>query len=181
MAVIRGEIFDRVTSPPSSATAAIFSISCTRESTPGTTSACNSLETYHFYQKQLAACVAQLQRFIPALPDRGGADVEHMAQPGEPAGKQRKAKSRRKAKNYPSFDLAAELQRKTGVDLTTIDGINVLTAQTISGELGAARITCDQGRNFGLVFRKRARLLRRMMCGGKLICAGGQTPSTEKR
>jgi transposase len=32
--------------------------------------------------------------------------------------------------------LAAELARKTGVDLTTIDGINVLTAQTMFAELG---------------------------------------------
>ena len=59
------------------------------------------------------------------------------SEPKEPAGKRRKAKPRRKAKNYPSFDLAAELARKTGVDLTTIDGINVLTAQTIFAELGA--------------------------------------------
>jgi transposase len=62
--------------------------------------------------------------------------AEPVVEPEEPAGKRRKAKSRRKAKNYPSFDLAVELQRKTGVDLTTIDGINVLTAQTIFAELG---------------------------------------------
>jgi transposase len=97
-----------------------------------------ALETYDFHQKQLADCDAQLQRYMAALPDREGVPAaEPVAEPKEPAGKRPKAKSKRKAKNYPSFDLAAELQRKTGVDLTTIDGINVLTAQTIFAELGA--------------------------------------------
>ena len=91
-----------------------------------------ALETYDFHQQQLAACDAQLQRYMAALPDREGVPAaEPVAEPKQPAGK------RRKAKNYPSFDLAAELARKTGVDLTTIDGINVLTAQTIFAELGA--------------------------------------------
>lgn len=94
-----------------------------------------ALETYDFYQKQLAACDAQLQQYMAALPDREG--VQPVAEPEEPAGKRRKAKPRRNLKNYPRFDLAVELQRKTGVDLTTIDGINVLTAQTIFAELGA--------------------------------------------
>ena len=97
-----------------------------------------ALETFDFHQRQLAACDAQLQRYMAALPDREGVPAaEPVAEPKEPAGKRRKAKSKRKAKNYPSFDLAVELQRKTGVDLTTIDGINVLTAQTIFAELGA--------------------------------------------
>jgi transposase len=75
---------------------------------------------------------------MAALPDRGEVPVaEPAAEAKETRGKRRKAKPQRKAKNYPSFDLAVELQRKMGVDLTTIDGINVLTAQTIFAELGA--------------------------------------------
>ena len=34
------------------------------------------------------------------------------------------------------FDLRSELYRATGVDLTAIDGINVLTAQTVVSEMG---------------------------------------------
>jgi transposase len=34
------------------------------------------------------------------------------------------------------FDLKAELQRVCGVDLTSIDGIDVMTAQTVVAELG---------------------------------------------
>src|SRR5207245_4714867 len=40
------------------------------------------------------------------------------------------------AKNAPRFDLSSELQRVTGVDLTRIDGIDVMVAQTILSEVG---------------------------------------------
>src|SRR5258708_15065302 len=48
----------------------------------------------------------------------------------------RKKKSTRNKKNLPRFDLKAELQRVCGVDLTSIDGIDVMTAQTVVAELG---------------------------------------------
>ena len=40
------------------------------------------------------------------------------------------------AKNAPRFDLNRELQRITGVDLTRIDGIDVMIAQTPLSEVG---------------------------------------------
>jgi hypothetical protein len=52
----------------------------------------------------------------------------------QPHGK--KKRSRRNNKNLPRFDLKAELKRVCGVDLTGIDGIDVLTAQTVVAELG---------------------------------------------
>jgi transposase len=48
----------------------------------------------------------------------------------------RKKKSTRNKKNVPRFDLKAELQRVCGVDLTSIDGIDIMTAQTVVAELG---------------------------------------------
>jgi transposase len=39
-------------------------------------------------------------------------------------------------KNHPNFDLWGELYRITGVDLTTIPGLDVLSAQTIISEVG---------------------------------------------
>ena len=36
----------------------------------------------------------------------------------------------------PAFDLAAELQRILGVDATRIDGIDVMTIQTVLAEVG---------------------------------------------
>jgi hypothetical protein len=39
-------------------------------------------------------------------------------------------------KNNPHFHLADELQRITGVDLTRIDGVDVMVAQTLVSEVG---------------------------------------------
>ena len=36
----------------------------------------------------------------------------------------------------PQFDLQSELKRVCGVDLTTLDGIDIMTAETIVAELG---------------------------------------------
>lgn len=94
------------------------------------------VEGYDFYQKQIAACDQQLEKYLAVLP-------EHVsAAPGEGAAlrggvsknKQRKSKPRRK--NQPNFNLEAELHRIFGVDLTRIDGIDIMTAQVILSELG---------------------------------------------
>ena len=56
----------------------------------------------------------------------------------QPAAVGRKAKKPKKSRsrNAPALELAAELKRISGVDLTSIDGIDVMTAQTILSELG---------------------------------------------
>src|SRR5258708_40216206 len=41
-----------------------------------------------------------------------------------------------KRRNIPRFDLHHELQRISGVDLTRIDGIDVMTGQTVISEVG---------------------------------------------
>lgn len=47
-----------------------------------------------------------------------------------------RGKSVSRRKNQPHFDLQSELRRISGVDLTAIDGIDSLTAQTIISECG---------------------------------------------
>jgi transposase len=47
-----------------------------------------------------------------------------------------KKKKGKPSKNTPSFPLSGELQRITGVDLTRIDGIDVMVAQTLVSEVG---------------------------------------------
>lgn len=84
------------------------------------------VEAYDFYQKQMAACDWELQKYMAALPDRPLA--------GEPVEPHRKSKSRRK--NDPGFDLAAELRRILGADVTSIDGVDILTVETILTEVG---------------------------------------------
>jgi transposase len=67
----------------------------------------------------------------------------------EPPSEQRQGKKARTSKNTklirrdkkapgnrPQFDLSSELHRISGVDLTRIDSINVLVAQTVISEVG---------------------------------------------
>ncbi|MFQ5615288.1 MAG: transposase [Anaerolineales bacterium] len=49
---------------------------------------------------------------------------------------QAKKARKRKRKNDPHFDLRTALYQTCGVDLTQIEGIDVLTAQTILSEIG---------------------------------------------
>ena len=76
-----------------------------------------AVDAYDFYQRQMQQCDQQLRRYMAALP------------PG------RARKSRRQG-NQPAFDLAAELERILGVNPITIDGIDVLTIQTVLAEVG---------------------------------------------
>lgn len=91
------------------------------------------VESYDFHQKQIAACDGQLEKYLAALPDRT-ASREGEAVAAAPAKLSKQRKSPRK--NQPAFDLTAELQRTMGVDMTTIDGIDVITTQVVLSELG---------------------------------------------
>ena len=88
------------------------------------------MEAYEFLQKQMTECDEQLQKYLALLPDRKG-EGEKLAAEAD-AGKRRKPRR----KNQPGFSLETELQRILGVDLTRIDGINVMTGQVILSELG---------------------------------------------
>jgi len=57
--------------------------------------------------------------------------VDVKAQPLGP-----RVKNRGASKNAPQFDLRTELYRITGIDWTKVDGLDVLTAQTVMAEAG---------------------------------------------
>jgi len=86
------------------------------------------LEMYDIYQCRIAECDQQLQQHLSAFADS--------AQPvaGEFLAHAKKNQSRQRG--TPQFPLSGELLRITGVDLTQIDGINVMTAQTLISEIG---------------------------------------------
>lgn len=90
------------------------------------------MEGYDFYQRQIAACDQQLQKYLAVLPDGKMAE----ATPLLGSGKKKRSQSKQPRKNEPNFNLKAELHRLFGVDLTGIDGIEVVTAQVILSELG---------------------------------------------
>jgi transposase len=93
-----------------------------------------AVEAYDFYRKQIAACDQRLQQLMASLPaPEMETSLPTTKAAAPPVGKK---KSHGKHKNVPGFDLQTELSRICGVDLTSIDGIDVMTAQTILAELG---------------------------------------------
>ena len=84
------------------------------------------VDMYDIYQKRIAECDQRLQKHLASL--------THPL-PLQPPTQKPKTK-KPAAKNAPRFDLSSELQRVTGVDLTLIDGIDVMVAQTILSEVG---------------------------------------------
>ena len=85
------------------------------------------IDMFDTYQKRIAECDQQLQRQLATLT---GVPQPYRGQTKKPQTKQAAAK------NAPRFDLSSELQRVTGVDLTRIDGIDVMVAQTLLSEVG---------------------------------------------
>jgi hypothetical protein len=84
------------------------------------------VDMYDTYQKRIAECDQRLQKHLASL--------THPLQV-QPSTQKPKTK-KPAAKNAPRFDLSSELQRVTGVDLTRIDGIDVMVAQTLLSEVG---------------------------------------------
>jgi transposase len=86
------------------------------------------VEFYRIYQEKITDCDLQLRKHLESL----GSKVDLKTQPigNRPKGK-------KKSKNAPGFDLRTELYRITGIDWTQINGIDVLTAQTVIAEAGA--------------------------------------------
>jgi transposase len=120
-----------------------------------------AVDVYDFKQRQIAECDRRLKKYLAILPDRSIAQAEEVkpateepaSEPEERvSGKQHKSKNqnhekalietmvtksgKKSTKNAPTFDLRSELTRICGVDLTTIDGVNVMTVQTFISELG---------------------------------------------
>jgi len=95
------------------------------------------LEAYDFYQKQMAACDQELTKYMAAVASREITEKSDLPKDASvlPLSKTARRPQHRR-KNQPSFDLATELQRTMGVDLTRIDGIDVMTAQVIFAEIG---------------------------------------------
>jgi transposase len=96
-----------------------------------------AVEAYDFHQEQRARCDVRLQQYMTALPSRETRPAEAATEVPEPGSPRRKRRAPRKPKgNQPAFALQPELQRILGVDATTIDGIDVMTVQTVLAEVG---------------------------------------------
>jgi transposase len=80
---------------------------------------------YDAYQAQLVAVDTRIEGYLASL-ERVTEEL-----PPPPAKPRQKPK-----KNQPQFDARAQLYQLTGVDLTTIDGIEAATALTLISEIG---------------------------------------------
>jgi transposase len=95
-----------------------------------------AVDSYHFAHRQMQECDDKLSLYLASLPARmleipapsKGSLVETAVQ--------KRKKARKPRDNEPRRDMKGELQRICGVDLTSIDGINVMTAFTVISEIG---------------------------------------------
>lgn len=86
----------------------------------------HSVELYDLFAQKIRECDEKIEEYLKSFEDK--------ADPDQFVSKKTKPKTRRK--NQPHFELDRELYRVTGVDLTAIDGIDSLTAQTVVSEVG---------------------------------------------
>jgi transposase len=95
------------------------------------------LEAYDFYKKQIAACDQELTKYTAVVTTREITQKQDLPKDVSPLPSSKPARRpKTRSKNRPALDLATELQRTFGVDLTQIDGIDVITAQVIFSEIG---------------------------------------------
>lgn len=98
------------------------------------------LEDWDHFQRQILACDADLEEKMKALPtvNRKDQEPDDSAEPekGNSEPRRGRKKGGRSSQNEPFFNLTDELKRVTGVDLTRIDGVKILTIQTVITEAG---------------------------------------------
>lgn len=83
-----------------------------------------SLELYDYYSEKIRDCDDEIEKKYAAFRPR--ADINE-----KPLKKKKLSRG-----NAPDFDLRTYLYQMAGVDLTMIDGVSVLTAQTVLTEIG---------------------------------------------
>jgi len=86
------------------------------------------VELYRIYQEKINDCDLPLRKHLESF----GSKRDLKAQPIGP-----KPKGKKGSRNAPQFDLRTELYRITGIDWAQINGVDVLTAQTVIAEAGA--------------------------------------------
>ena len=97
------------------------------------------VELYRIYQKKIGDCDLELRQHLESF----GSRVDLQAQPIGP-----KPKGKKGSKNAPQFDLRSELYRISGIDWAQVNGMDVLTAQTVMAECGADLSAFASEKNF---------------------------------
>ena len=95
-----------------------------------------ALELYRFYQSKIARCDREIEARLLRFED-----LSH----GEPLPGNIK---RRSQGNAPRFDVRSHLYRMTGVDLTTVDGMDAFTALKVVSEIGTDMAGWQSAKHF---------------------------------
>ncbi|MDJ0692664.1 MAG: IS110 family transposase [Xenococcaceae cyanobacterium MO_188.B32] len=86
------------------------------------------LQLYEMYQQQIAQCDQEIETYLTNLDSQ--VELEKIE------GEKKLPPTKKYSSNTPAFDLGGHLHRISGVDFTRIDGLGVLTVQTILSEVG---------------------------------------------
>ena len=87
-----------------------------------------AVELYDFYHQQIDACDRQIENCLAQFDSK----VDIKTNPVPPS----KRGNRKPRRNEPKIDLHTHLYRITGTDLTKIDGLDVITVQSVITEVG---------------------------------------------
>jgi transposase len=98
-----------------------------------------NVELYRIYQQKIDDCDLELRQHLESF----GSVVDLQTQPLGP-----RPKGKKGSKNAPQFDLRTELYRITGIDWAQVNGLDVLTAQTVIAESGADLSAFASEKNF---------------------------------
>ena len=104
-------------------------------------------EGYAFVMRQIAELDKQIAGRLAALEPAGSPPRPDTASSCEAVAKP-KPRASASHRHQPAYDVRGELLRHLGVDLTTIPGINVTTAQTLWAELGGDLGAFKSGKHF---------------------------------
>jgi hypothetical protein len=99
------------------------------------------IETYDTYQRRIAEGDQQLQKHLISFADTVPPPAKEALPP---------KKKKKQNKNNPHFHLVDKLPRITGVDLTRIDGVDVIVAQTLVSEVGLEMSRWETEAHFSL-------------------------------
>jgi transposase len=94
-----------------------------------------AVDSYHFAHRQMQECDGKLSLYLATLPGRM-LEIPAPSNGSLETAVQKRKKARKPRDNEPRMDMKGELKRICGVDLTSIDGINVMTAFTVISEIG---------------------------------------------
>jgi transposase len=99
-----------------------------------------ALGAYRYYQQLLAECDGEMERQLQEFDSKLG--------PDSPADPPRKRTIRGNQPRFASLDLATELHRIVGVDLSRVPGLDTLTIYTIFSEVGPDLSKFPSGHHF---------------------------------